>query len=202
MAVENDFLVMATESTALVDTQANYAGSGYQENGFQPGITLPQQFNKGFRQGTTGMAVIAGLIVQQLNEAVLDDTVNGDVSDLVTQFTNAIASLVPGAPPPQVITVAFSTTPVFNAAAGNPNIAVFEITLTGNVTSSTLSGTTPGQLLIFNIVQDGAGNRQFVNPTNVPMGNVNGIAAGESSTQVFVVTNGGTIIALTPMMLS
>jgi hypothetical protein len=200
MAVENDFLVMATETTALVDTQENYAGSGYQENGFQPGITLPQQFNKGLRQGTTGMAVIAGLIVQQLNEAVLDDTINGDVSDLVTQFTNAVASLVPGAPPPQVITVGFSTTPAFVANAGNPDIAVFQITLTGNVSSSTLTNTTPGQILIFNVTQDGVGGRNFVAPTGVPMGVID-TTASQVNTQAFLVLSGGVIVALTPMML-
>lgn len=54
-------------------------------------------------------------------------------------------------------TVVFSATPVFNASLGT----VFEITLTGNVTSSTLIGAAPGQILVFIIIQDGAGAHTF-----------------------------------------
>lgn len=61
----------------------------------------------------------------------------------------------------QVVT--FSATPVFNAAAA----ASFKMTLTGNVTSSTLSGAFAGQIVIFEIVQDGSGNHTFAWPANV-----------------------------------
>jgi hypothetical protein len=61
------------------------------------------------------------------------------------------------------ITVAFSATPTFDASKAN----VFKITLTGNVTSSTLSNALIGQELIFDICQDGTGGRTFVPPANV-----------------------------------
>lgn len=62
-----------------------------------------------------------------------------------------------------VNTVTFSATPVFNAALGN----VQKITLTGNVTSSTLTNAVAGQLITFDVCQDATGGRSFVWPTNV-----------------------------------
>jgi hypothetical protein len=59
-------------------------------------------------------------------------------------------------------TVVFSATPVFNSAIYNQ----FNMTLTGNVTSSTLSSGYYGQPISFNICQDGTGGRTFVWPTN------------------------------------
>jgi hypothetical protein len=63
----------------------------------------------------------------------------------------------------EFVTVPFSATPVFNAFKGN----VFKITLTGNVTSSTLSNARAGQELYFEICQDGTGGRTFVPPTSI-----------------------------------
>jgi len=60
----------------------------------------------------------------------------------------------------------FSATPTFNAEIQNH----FVITLTGNVTSSTLSGTvTAGytELITFVICQDATGSRTFIWPTNI-----------------------------------
>jgi hypothetical protein len=59
--------------------------------------------------------------------------------------------------------VTFSATPTFDASKAN----VFRLTLTGNVTSSTLSNAMIGQDLKFEICQDGTGGRTFVAPTNV-----------------------------------
>jgi hypothetical protein len=60
-------------------------------------------------------------------------------------------------------TVTFSATPTFDASKAN----VFKITLTGNVTRSTLSNALIGQELIFSVCQDGTGGRTFVPPANV-----------------------------------
>jgi len=60
-------------------------------------------------------------------------------------------------------TVSFSATPTFDASLGN----AFKITLTGNVTSSTISNATNGQVTTFIIVQDGTGSRTFAWPANV-----------------------------------
>lgn len=58
--------------------------------------------------------------------------------------------------------VSFSATPTFNASSG-PN---FKMTLTGNVTSSTLSGASAGMQLTFELIQDATGGRTFVWPAN------------------------------------
>jgi hypothetical protein len=82
------------------------------------------------------------------------------------------------------VSVTFSATPTFNAALAS----TFKITLTGNVTSSTLTGMQSGQLLIFEITQDGTGNHSFVWPTTVLNPDpIDGVAqgAGKRFTQLF-----------------
>jgi hypothetical protein len=59
--------------------------------------------------------------------------------------------------------VTYSATPVFTAASNTGNS--WAITLTGNVTSSTLVSSAPGQLLNFKICQDATGGRTFAWPT-------------------------------------
>jgi hypothetical protein len=60
-------------------------------------------------------------------------------------------------------TVTFSATPTFNAGICNG----FKITLTANVTSSTLSGALIGEPIFIEVCQDATGGRTFVAPTNV-----------------------------------
>jgi hypothetical protein len=78
--------------------------------------------------------------------------------------------------------VAFSATPNFDANRGNTQ----KITLTGNVTSSTLSNATAGETLNFAICQDGSGSNTFVWPSNVRGGMTIGAAASTCSVQSFV----------------
>jgi hypothetical protein len=59
--------------------------------------------------------------------------------------------------------VTFSATPTFDASTNS----MFKLTLTGNVTSSTLSNAIAGQQLSFEICQDATGGRTFVQPGNV-----------------------------------
>lgn len=69
------------------------------------------------------------------------------------QFTNNVTN------------VAFSATPTFTQSAN----AGFSITLTGNVTASSFSGTVSAgqmQFLFFRIVQDATGGRSFAWPAN------------------------------------
>lgn len=60
-------------------------------------------------------------------------------------------------------TVTFSATPTFDASTA----ASFKLTLTGNVTSSTLTNAVAGEPVNFEICQDATGGRTFVPPTNV-----------------------------------
>ena len=78
--------------------------------------------------------------------------------------------------------VTFSSTPTFNARLGNTQ----KITLTGNVTSSTLSNATAGEQLNFIVCQDATGSRTFVWPTNVRGGMTIGSTASKCSAQNFI----------------
>jgi len=78
--------------------------------------------------------------------------------------------------------VTFSATPTFNARDGNTQ----KITLTGNVTSSTLSNATMGEQIHFLICQDGTGSRTFVWPTNVKGGMTIGATLSTCSAQNFI----------------
>jgi hypothetical protein len=78
-------------------------------------------------------------------------------------------------------TVTFSATPTFDASLGNTQ----KITLTDNVTSSTLSNATAGQQIDFLICQDGTGSRTFVWPTNVLGGMTIGSTLSKCSAQSF-----------------
>jgi hypothetical protein len=79
-------------------------------------------------------------------------------------------------------TVTFSVTPTFVANLANN----FKITLTGNVTSSTLSVPVDGQYISFLICQDATGSRTFVWPSNVKGGGTIGATLSTCSAQSFV----------------
>lgn len=57
-------------------------------------------------------------------------------------------------------TLTFSATPIFDGS----NAGTFELTLTGNVASSTFANLTPGYCYTFILKQDTIGNRTFVWP--------------------------------------
>jgi hypothetical protein len=78
--------------------------------------------------------------------------------------------------------VSYSATPSFDAGTAS----TFKITLSGNVTSSTLSNVVAGQALNFVICQDATGGRTFAWPSNVKGGVAVGQGAGKCSAQSFV----------------
>lgn len=86
-------------------------------------------------------------------------TSDADASVLAAVCANFLttADIIPG-----IVVVAYSPTPAFNAAASNG----FQMTLVGNVTDSTISGITPGQLLAFYFVQDATGGRTVSWPSS------------------------------------
>jgi len=92
-------------------------------------------------------------------------------------------------------TIPYSATPVFPAAS----YSNFAITLSGNVTSSTITGGTTGQLATMNICQNATGGYTFVWPANVL--NAPTISASPSSctgaTAVFNGTNWTTVASNT-----
>jgi hypothetical protein len=78
--------------------------------------------------------------------------------------------------------VTFSSTPTFDAKLGNTQ----KITLTGNVSSSTLSNATAGEQINFIICQDATGSRTFTWPSNVKGGMTIGSTASKCSAQTFI----------------
>lgn len=80
--------------------------------------------------------------------------------------------------------VTFSTTPVFDASL--LPFAYFALTLTGDVASSTITNLVTGQRVIFQITQDGTGNRAFVFPAICKGASAIAPDAGYVSTQEFV----------------
>ena len=99
-------------------------------------------------------------------------------------FTGAVtlSGSVTGVVPLPQSTVTFSATPTFDAT----NKSLFTITLTGNVTSSTLSNAVAGQIIVLKIVQDATGGRTFVYPTNVKGGMDISTVANAINTQAFI----------------
>lgn len=186
MSFEVDYLPIAVAAGNNADSQANFVDSGYQQLGFQNGIAQPFQANKLWRQSSMIAAAVANFISNQLQIPVLDD---GNIAELITNLTNAIASAAQGAQQ-RLVTVAFSATPIFDASQGDS----FEIVLTGNVTSSTLVNVTPGQSLRFVIKQDSVGGHTFVPPTNLPMGSI-ATPASTTNIQNFFVDSGENVYA-------
>lgn len=78
--------------------------------------------------------------------------------------------------------VTFSATPAFDASLGDTQ----KITLTGNVTGSTLSNATTGEIINFVICQDGSGSHTFVWPTNVKGGMTIGSTLSKCNAQDFI----------------
>lgn len=77
--------------------------------------------------------------------------------------------------------VSYSATPTFDLSLG----AIQTITLTGDVTSSSISNLAVGQLVIFDIIQDGSGGHTFAWPSNVYGGSAIGATGSSHNRQAF-----------------
>lgn len=74
----------------------------------------------------------------------------------------------------------FSATPTFNVSLGS----IQQLTLTGNVTSSSISGMSIGQIVVFDIIQ-GSGSYTFQWPSNVKGAGTVGVVSGGHNVQSF-----------------
>lgn len=84
----NNFKAFALDPNANVLSQADWEALPALLAGFSSGKASSAQVNKAIRQATT----IAALIGQFIANAGVDALDNGDVSGLVTKFTNAITT--------------------------------------------------------------------------------------------------------------
>ncbi len=90
---ENDFLIFANNATNI-ESQPNYVADAAVPAGVSSGIASSAQFNKVARQATTGMALLAAFIQQQLpNQTVLDQGAAG-LSTLLSSLTQALEAIV------------------------------------------------------------------------------------------------------------
>lgn len=177
----NDYLPVAVGAGANVQTQTAYKGSGPQSVGFGSGIVPSNVANKMWRQASVVISMIAQFISDTLGQDVLD---NGNVAALEAQFIAAIG----GVAHPGINVVAFSPTPNFDFSIS----ANQEITLTGNVTSSTAVHFQPGTFCTFIIHQNSAGGHTFAWPSNVPGAAIDP-TANKTSLQSFMVDSSGTL---------
>jgi hypothetical protein len=83
--------------------------------------------------------------------------------------------------PGTINTVTFSATPTFDCSLGS----VQKLTLTGNVTSSSLANCQAGQLVTFEICQDATGGRTFANPAGLNQWSALPIAANACASQQY-----------------
>ena len=117
-------------------------------------------------------------------------------TDNVRWTSLALGNQVTSALPVAYSVVGYSATPTFTASARGTT--AFVITLTGNVTGSTLAGGGDGQVVTFKICQDSEGARTFTWPSNVLSAGVINPIASTCSVQTFIF-NAGAAMALTEM---
>jgi len=110
---------------------------------------------------------------------------------LITNTSNSAETVIPTSASGTVSvdainTVTFSATPIFDRSLGK----VQTITLTGNVTGSTLQNCVAGQTILFDIIEDGAGAHTFSAPANLHgFGSIT-TTANYHNRQVFYCTGG------------
>jgi len=122
-------------------------------------------------------------------------TVTVDLSQATPYFPPVIVPVTPTVTGGLVV-VPYSTTPNFNAALVTAGIVTFEITLTGNVTAPTVTNVSPGQIIIFDLIQDGTGSHTFAWPSSVKNAAIINPAANSRTTQPFHVGSNGNLYPL------
>lgn len=187
-----EYLPVATGGAANVESQADFAGSGHQHNGFTAGVALSKQANKVWRQASMGVACIANFISNQLGIDVLDD---GNLAALVTNFTNAIG-LIAGANPTPGHLVPFADNAFFDMTA----YKIFECTLTGDMNHPTIGAIQPYRQYIFMFTQDGAGGHNLNWPAGVPGDPLDGTP--NSTTTAMFVSNGASVLRKASVQVS
>lgn len=196
MPLEVDYLPVATGAGANVSSQADFAGSGWQEDGFTAGVADPAEANKIWRQSSMVAACVANFISQVLNINVLDD---GNINTLISNFTAAVEAVASGAGTPKVVAVAYTANITFDCNAGNSIVPSFEVTLAGNTTLA-VNNAKAGQLVVMTFTQDAVGGRTVAFPANVDGAGVPDPTANAICSQLFRVASNGNLYALGPMI--
>jgi hypothetical protein len=119
-----------------------------------------------------------------------------DLSTFAQAFPSASSSVMGSE-----VTLQPTATPSFNCGLVNGPVEFF-LTLTGNVTSSTLLANFAGQIVLFRIVQNAVGGWTFAWPANVANPGIISGTANATTTQAFVVASNGVAYPLGPQTYS
>jgi hypothetical protein len=133
--------------------------------------------------------------VLQCNAYQFSGTVSADLSTITPISPSSTPSVIG-----ILVTVPFSATPVFQSQP-TPVIA-FDLTLTGNVTSSTLNSPFPGQIVTFIISQNATGGWTFAWPSNVKNAGIINPAPNSVTTQSFITRANGNLYPIGPQTYS
>lgn len=155
MAGSSNFLQFNPNQTNQ-ESDSAYSADSLRSGGIPSGAILPSVLlNKLFYQLCTFVAAFAQMMANKgFNMS------DANFNTLVATLT-AVQTTADGRLPLQTVTYGPSITFDGNVANG------FDVTLLGNVTSSSLLNVYPGQILTFVIAQDGVGGRTFSWPSNV-----------------------------------
>src|ERR1035437_3898868 len=153
MATTN--FVQFNPSATNQETDAQYLADSQRAGGYGVDNIVPSPLlNKATYQPTTFCAAF-GQMMANKGYSTSDASVSALAAVLANILTEADTE-------PNLISVSYSPTPVFNAADSNG----FQMTLAGNITSSTISGVTTGQLIAFYFAQDSVGGRTVSWPSS------------------------------------
>ena len=172
-------------SMALAESDSDYAADTMRTGGAQTDAILSSAFfNKLMGQVSLFMAALA----QALANKGFSTHDSDGFAALVTQLANiwTTADNIPG-----IATVPYASSIAFDASTAR----TFQVTLAGNVSLSTLVNVAAGELLIFILIQDGVGEREFAWPSDVP-GRPIAAEANSVSVQAFIVGVGGAVAPL------
>ena len=171
------------------ETDAEYLADTQRIGGVTTGSLAPSYtMNKFYYQASTFIAAFGQMLATKgyTNSDSSVATLAAVLANVVTE--SDLAS--------NIVALSFSPTPSFNAASSNG----FQMTLSGNITASTISGVTPGQLLAFYFVQDSVGGRTVSWPSSFVGALQPDTAAASVSVMLFRADTGGIARAVSPMI--
>ena len=173
------------------ETDAQYLADSQRTSGAVNDTPLPAPLgNKAFYQLSTFCAAFDQMMANKPGAYTLDDS---NVNALASVLSNILTE---SDTEPNIVSIPYSPTPAFNAAESNG----FQMTLTGNITSSTIGGVLPGQLVAFYFAQDSVGGRTVSWPTSFVGAIQPDTAPNAVSVMLFRSDLAGTLRAVSPMI--
>ena len=173
------------------ESDAQYTADVLRTGGALTGGLFPSPTaNKMFYQWSTFLAALAQSLANK-GYTISD----ANLASLTAVLANVVTEADLGA---ALAVVSFASSIAFDASTISPRVGAFQLTLTGNVTPTTLANTTAGQVLIFIVIQDGTGGHTFAWPSSVTGGVVINPTASSITVQAFVVAATGAIVPLVP----